>query len=335
MAGSIIAVRALIDTVEQSGITRESLLYAAGFDPKRPYQNESRVEPEELDALIEAALVLTADESLGLRMGRLATAATYNLAAHLVVHASTLREGIGSLTRFHRLLADRLFWQLHEHEGTVTLVCHVTGGSPACRRFRAEVVASAFCRILRHFDRGVRPQTVAFDFSAPTYHAEYTSAFGGAERFDQAFTGIVFDRSLLDAVQLHQDPEFHTALCAQAEKRVLRMTRTIRYTERVREFALGCAPRDRRNMEAVAHGLGLSARSLRRRLGEEGSSYADVIASVLATLAKRLISEEAHSIEATAYAMGYSDPTAFHRAFKRWTGSTPAAYRSRPENGLA
>jgi AraC-like DNA-binding protein len=335
MAGSIIAVRALIDTVEQAGISREALLHAAGFDPKRPYQSDSRVEPEELDALIEAALMLTADESLGLRMGRLAGVTTLNLAAHLVVHASTLREGLGSLTRFHRLLTDRLFWQLHEHGQTATLVFQVAPGSAACRRFRAEVVTSAFCRILRHFERGARPQTVAFEFGAPACGDEYARAFGGTERFDETFTGIVFERSLLDAVQLHQDPEFHAALCAQAEKRVVRLTHTIRYTERVREYALSCAPRDRRNMEAVAHGLGLSARSLRRRLGEEGASYADVIAGVLATLAKRLISEEAHSIEATAYAMGYSDPTAFHRAFKRWTGSTPAAYRSRPENGLA
>jgi AraC-like DNA-binding protein len=335
MAGSIIAVRSLIDTVEQAGITRESLLYAAGFDERRPYQHEARVEPDELDALIDAALILTTDESLGLRMGKLATLVTYNLAGHLVVHASTLREGIESLTRFHRLLVDRLFWQLHEHEQTASLVFHIAPGSPACRRFRAEVVAGSFYRILRHFDRNARPQTVAFDFGAPAYAEEYSRVFGGAERFDQSFTGIVFNRNLLDTVQLHQDPEFHAALCAQAEKRVLRMTRTIRYTERVREYALSCAPRDRRNMEAVAHGLGLSARSLRRRLGEEGSSYADVIAGVLATLAKRLISEEAHSIEATAYAMGYSDPTAFHRAFKRWTGSTPAAFRSRPENGLA
>src|SRR5215471_4309760 len=125
MAGSIIAVRGLIDTVEQAGISRESLLHAAGFDPKRPYQSDSRVEPEELDALIEAALVLTADESLGLRVARLAGVTTLNLAAHLVVHASTLREGIGSVTRFHRLLTDRLFWQLHEHDQTATLVCQV------------------------------------------------------------------------------------------------------------------------------------------------------------------------------------------------------------------
>jgi AraC-like DNA-binding protein len=335
MAGSIVAVRALIDTVERAGISRESLLLAAGFDSKRPYQSESRVEPEELDSLIQAALTLTGDDALGLKMGRLANAVTYNLPAHLILHASTLREGLESLTRFHRLITDRLFWRLQEHDQTATLLCEIGSGSPVCRRFRAEATATGFYRMLRHFDRGLQPHSVSFDFGAPWYGAEYTRAFGGTERFDEPYTGITFDRRLLDAVQLHQDPEFHAALCAQAEKRVLRMTRTIRYTERVREYALNCTPQDRRNMEAVAHGLGLSARSLRRRLGEEGASYADVIASVLATLAKRLISEEAHSIEATAYAMGYSDPTAFHRAFKRWTGSTPAAYRNRPENGLA
>jgi AraC-like DNA-binding protein len=189
---------------------------------------------------------------------------------------------------------------------------------------------TGFYRMLRLFSPTARPHLVNFDYPMPDYAAEYRRVFGGTERFAQPTAGIVFDRKLLEAKQLSQDAEFHKALCAQAEKRVSRLTRTATYSERVREYLLGCAPADRRNMAVVARGLGMSARSLRRRLHEEGSSYSDVAESALATLAKRLITDEDRSIEATAYEMGYSDPTAFHRAFKRWTGSTPTAFRQNP-----
>jgi AraC-like DNA-binding protein len=80
-------------------------------------------------------------------------------------------------------------------------------------------------------------------------------------------------------------------------------------------------------METVARALGVSARSLRRRLAEEGTSFREVVDAALGALAKRLVSDQDGPIEAAAYAMGFSHPSAFHRAFKRWTGATPAATR--------
>lgn len=85
----------------------------------------------------------------------------------------------------------------------------------------------------------------------------------------------------------------------------------------------------RHDMPAVARALGLSARSLRRRLIEEGTTFREVVDSALGTLARRLVSDEERAIEDAAYAMGFSHPSAFHRAFKRWTGATPAALRAR------
>jgi AraC-like DNA-binding protein len=80
-------------------------------------------------------------------------------------------------------------------------------------------------------------------------------------------------------------------------------------------------------MDTVARSLGLSARSLRRRLADEDKSYAEVANEARAIVAKHLLRDKRKTIQETAYELGFSDTSTFHRAFKSWTGMTPRAYR--------
>ncbi len=82
-------------------------------------------------------------------------------------------------------------------------------------------------------------------------------------------------------------------------------------------------------MEEVARLLSVSTRSLRRRLRSEGSSFAAIVEQATADAARRMLEDRAASIREIAYRLGFSEPSAFHRAFKRWTGTTPSAWRAR------
>ena len=333
MSTSILFVRALVEALEHRGVPRERFLLGAPIDPGLLDQPDARVEIEELDALLDFALTLSGDEAFGLRMGDMANTSNYNLAAHLVAHASTLRDGVDSLLRFHQLLTDRPCFQLVEEARTATILYDAGLGSSSARRFRTELTLIGFYKMVKHFDRSARP-LVAFDYPAPAYRAEYDRVFEGTERFGQTFTGVVFDRDRLASTQIHGDPELHAALVARAEKRVSQRP-DAPYAERVRRYILDGAAPNRRDMEAVARALGLGARSLRRRLRDEGVAFRDVVDGALGMLAKRLIADEQRPIEAAAYEMGFSHPSAFHRAFKRWTGGTPAASRSSGPRGQA
>lgn len=329
MAVSVLLARAVVEAIERAGVRREALFTRAGLDPKVMERPEGRISLEEYDALQDVAVELTGDTALGLHMGEAATETTHPIVAHLVGHAGTLREGIEALLRFYQLVTDRPAWRLVEEGDAATLFYDVAPGSSKGMRFRAEMTMAAFYRMLRVFARDARPRRVAFEHAEPSYGAEYERIFESAARFEQTFTGIVFDRILLESAQVHRDPEFRAVVESQAEKRLSRLTKNASYATRVRDYLIENAKGDRRDMAAAARALGMSTRSLRRRLSQEGRSYSDIVDEALATLAKRLLSDDERSIEATAYDMGFSSPSAFHKAFKRWTGTTPNEFRQR------
>jgi AraC-like DNA-binding protein len=328
MGISAVFIRALVEALERAGVPRERFLRAANIDPAMLARPEARLDLATYDSLLELALSLTDDEAFGLHMGDLTNPASYNLTALLVGHASTLREAIASLQRFYLLLTDRPFLRLVEDQSTASLLYEGVQGSSAARRFRIELTLTNCLRLLREYDPHVRPRRVAFDYPAPGYKAEYARAFGGTERFGQSFSGIVFDRTLLELSQVNGDAELHATIVSHAERRISTLSNNAVFTERVRRHILGGRNPDRHDMQSVARALGLSSRSLRRRLAEEGTSFREVVDSALGDLAKRLVSNKDEPIEAVAQAMGFSHPNAFHRAFKRWTGATPAASRS-------
>ena len=147
--------------------------------------------------------------------------------------------------------------------------------------------------------------------------------------FDQPFTEITFSRALLDAPSPHTDPVMQHTLQSLAEQRLLQQGHAAPCSWRLRQLLLECGAA-RISMGKAARTLGLSERSLRSALTAEGTSYRDIERAVLGTVAKRLLSDPARTVQEVAFALGFSDATTFHRAFKRWTGVTPSEFRRRP-----
>jgi AraC-like DNA-binding protein len=331
MTVSILLVRGLVESALAAGLDRDQLLATAGFDGSRLADVDGRVELDELNRVQIAALDLSGDPAFGLHMGERASATPYDLVAYLTSHATTLREGIASLLRFGRILSE-LPAELTEHGDVATLKLvfgHGKTRDARCTRARAEFVVTGFSRLVGYVAGSSSPVHAAcFEHPAPDYLSEYVRIFADAARFEQAFTGISFDSSLLDREQLHKNPELHAVLSATADRKLNRLNREVSYAERLRGYLAVSSAAERPDMAGMAKRLGLSVRSLRRRLADEGASYPGLIEEEQAARAKRLLDASDRSIHEVAYDMGFSDPSAFHRAFKRWTGMTPSQYRA-------
>jgi AraC-like DNA-binding protein len=325
---SIQVVLGLIEILEMAGVPRALFLRVAQLDPSALESAHARVPRSELFRMCELAMDLTNDPALGLHWAEQLSANTFTPISHLIGYAATLRQSFESLTQFQRLLADETSYELIESKDHV-IVRSV--GVPAeglrVRRFTEEMLVTGMFRLIRSFSVRARPELVSFAYAAPPYHCEYARMFEGAERFEQPFTGIVFDRELMNSTSLHKDDDVHGALRSIAERRVLRLTQQTSYAVRVREHLVQQGPACKAVMASVACSLGLSVRSLRRRLAAEGRTYDSIVNDALASIAKHLLRDKQHTVQEVAYEMRFSDTAAFHRAFKRWTGMTPRACR--------
>jgi AraC-like DNA-binding protein len=323
-------VRALAEVVERAGVDRDRLLDAARIDPKRLEETDARLDFAEFARLEICALDLTNDESLGLRIAEQASEAAFDLVAHLIAHAPTLRDGFELCLQFQRVFADDSELALEEHDDVARVRLSFPRVAPRSDRMFAEFVMAGVLRLVRTFAANGVVRAVHFEHGRPDHHGECARIFAGAERYKRPFTGIEIDRRVLDQPGRNHHPELYQLLRSQAERTLARVTRGVSQAERLRHYLLAHPPTGATpDMAAVARELGMSVRSLRRRLSEEGVSYKAIVDESLATVATRMLGDSRRSIQETAYAMGFSDPTAFHRAFKRWTGMTPMQYRAR------
>jgi AraC-like DNA-binding protein len=325
---SMRVVRILIAAVAEAGVPSSTFLRAAKLDPASVSAVDARLPRSKLFELFELALELTGDPAFGLHSQERLMSSALDPIAALVNHSATLREAMDSIQESRSLLGDKPSFRIHEEGGNVIIRCDsLADEALAVRRYTAEVVLVGMFRLIRRVHARGRIDCVAFEYGAPAYHREYTRIFEGLARFDQSFTGIRFGRELMAAAAPHPDAELHEALRVFAARRSMHLNDRSPYATRVRDVLVWQRPPRDMTMASVARKLGMSVRSLRRRLTAEGKSYADLMDEALASIAKACLRDERRTILDTARELGFADSTGFHRAFKRWTGLTPLEFR--------
>jgi AraC-like DNA-binding protein len=174
------------------------------------------------------------------------------------------------------------------------------------------------------------PRAVWFAHDAPAETGELASLFGtNAIRFGEESNGLLVRREVLDAPLTAADPallrDLETAMARQVPPPAASTaSQVVADTEQMVRMTLELgAPR----IENVAQSLGTSVRTLQRRLDDEGTSFQEVVEGVRERLARELVQRGELSTTQMAFVLGYADAPSFLRAFKRWTGTSPEAFR--------
>jgi AraC-like DNA-binding protein len=310
------------------GISREALCAGAGLDVAALAGAEGWITRTELHRLITQALQLSGEPALGLHWAARLNDGDFVPLSYVVAQCSTMRQALDLYTRFGRLFSDADELSLHEQEHTATIHCHATDSAPEeLRPFIGAMTLGCLLYRLRSITPGAQLVRLTFAHPAPSFADEYGRLFGLTPEFDCESTTMVFSRKLLDVRAPDRDDALRIGLTAIAEQRLMRLTNSTPYAQRVREHLSRCTGETRTDIDAVAKELGLSERSLRRRLAEEGTSFFAVWTEARAATAIALLERTRLTLQEVAFELGFSGESSFHRAFKRWTGTSPGAYR--------
>ena len=231
---SVLVVRGLVEAVEQAGVPRAEFLHATQLTFEQLDMPEARLPRSQVYRLCEQAMELTGDAAFGLHWAERLTERMFAPISHLIAHCSSLRQGLELLAQFFRLLSDDAAYRIVEEGDKVTVEClPFPDASATAYRFNAEMMMGGFWRLVRSFNVHARPERVSFIYAAPTHSVEYERIFEGTQQFGQAFTGLVFDRDLLNAPSPQKDDDVREALTELAERRLQRVTHRTPYAMRV------------------------------------------------------------------------------------------------------
>jgi AraC-like DNA-binding protein len=330
MSISISLVRTLIEAVEQAGVAPEAFIAAGGLDRALLEDPTARLDLPHYDRVQELALDMTGDPALGLHMGDSSSVSAFQVVGYLAAHARTIREGLDVFFRYHRVVSDCPASYLAERGEDAVLIYNFPRTTPRCTRLRGEFGMARLFRISQMFLRaGGVPREVWFEHEAPAYVAEYARIFGPGVtvRFGQPSTSIVMPRAMLDSVQLHPNPQLYQVLKTQADAALSELDANLGIAHRIHQLVVHHFTELEPDMETLARRLGMSSRSLRRRLQEGGTSFSAVVDRAMGELACNVLRESHTTIQEAACRLGFSEASSFHRAFKRWTGQTPKQFR--------
>jgi AraC-like DNA-binding protein len=269
----------------------------------------------------------TGDPDLGLKAARHTAFGDAGALDYLVCSGATVREAVQVAARHMRLVNDALTLELFV-EGEVARIdlnSAVALPRPACDFLIAGLFRN-YCRLW--FD-GVLPQvSVVFRHAEPAESGEYLSTFAPATvRFAAECDGFLFPAAHLDARLRSADPRLHRVLQRHAENVLAALPDLQTSTASVRALIVSELERGSASATYIAARLGISSRTLGRRLESEGTTFKMLLDDVRKQLALEMVGLRDQPFSEIAAALGFSQPAAFHRAFRRWTSTTPLQYR--------
>lgn len=282
-----------------------------------------------LDRMVLEALAQTKDPGWGLVCGASAAWARLVPFASLAISAPNLRQHLSDVIRYTPLLLPRPELRLVEHRTHCELFFDPVACDPLARRFHAEARAMGLVSLLRLMGgpQG-RPERVEFAHERPEYADRYQMMLGAPVTFGRKACLMSFHSTLLDLPQRGRDASMYALLKARAESSLAaRRSDGGDVMQRLRNL-LAAQVGQPLDMAAAARSLGLSERSLRRALAFAQVTFTALKHESQRSVAEGLLAAGELAVDQVASAAGFATPSSFFRAFKRWTGQTPAAWRA-------
>ncbi|MEX0286480.1 MAG: AraC family transcriptional regulator ligand-binding domain-containing protein [Paracoccaceae bacterium] len=303
-----------------------SLLNRAGLQAA-PMSRTQRVTLDEITQLYQLAALETGDEMMGLWSRPIRARALQHLVT-VQREAGSLPSALYRFSTYWNLLLDDFRLDLHDAEDAVELALIPYAPDTPQQRFGHMLLLKLAHGLQSWLAGSEMPvKQVRFAFARPDFAADYAVVFPCPVQFDAAQTSILFDPQAFTRPVTRTQAEASLFLERAPLDWIFTGSRIHTHSLRVRAFLYGETWQTCQLPDA-ARALQMTARTLNRRLSEEGTSFQDIKDALRRDIAIRALQQGTDSIEQIAFDTGFSAPANFHRAFRKWTNRTPGSYRS-------
>lgn len=322
------SARVLWRLLQRNGIDAEKVFRTAGLDPSKLSEPRARYEtPRTRAAWIEASRVIP-NPCFGLQAADEWRATDFHALGYAFLSSRTLHSGLARIVRYNAVVDTTVAFRETLEDTVLRLTYRICPNNipepPALENARWATVLG-MCR--EAYGPKLEPLEVSFTHPAPS---DCSGAFFGffrcPVRFGAAHSELVLDRRLAEAELPALNRELASANDAVLSAYVAQLDDDL--LSRVRSAIIERLPSGAPSALDIARDLHMSARTLQRRLADEQTSYSTLLDTVRRELAARYLAESSQSLSEITYLLGFSELSAFSRAYRRWTGRSPGAARA-------
>jgi len=326
--------RGLMELAVSKGASQADLAQRSGIDPEDLRDQDRRIPFPKYVALMRAGKELCHDPALALHYGETNDLSQISIVGLLGFASETMVDALVQINRYGRLVVEfdgpRNRFQV-EHKSGFWLVD--TRSNPNAF---PELTESTFARMIcgpRKFGVTQLAKEIHVTHEEPAYRAEYDRIFQAPVVFGSHRNAVRIDEAWMTH-RIALQPRYVFGILSDHADTLLKSLESSKSTRgRVESLLMPILHTGNASMDMIAGKMGLSRPTLFRRLKAEGATFEKVLDELRRKLALDYLSAQKVSVNETAYLVGFSEPAAFSRAFKRWTGSSPSAMRDcRMEN---
>lgn len=318
----------LVELAGEWGVKPGELLRGLGVSVRMLADPATRLPLATCGEIVRRAHTLTGEPGLAFSMGMKMRISMHGFLGFAAMTAATLREALALAERFSRTRTTILRLRAYAEGDRSVLAIEDCSLAGEALEFVVLTLFVGLWQIGNALTGRSLTGSVDLTFAEPAHFKRFVHMVPGRVRFTRPTNRLVFPAAVLDLPLVTADPVATRLAREQCERELQALGDTGRFVARVR--ALIAADGERLPaLEDAASALHLSARTLKRRLAEHGTSFRAVVDEVRLERAQRLLADPDLSMERIADRLGYSDVANFTRAYKRWTGTTPAASRGK------
>ena len=327
---SLNAATGLIEAISASRGDPDQILHAVGLDRSTLSDPHGFLPFADFTRLLQEAARRTGDDCFGLHFGEQFQPKNIGPLVYVVLNSPTMAVAFDNAVRYLKV---------HNEGARVTFTYDATSAY-----LRQSLLGVAADDVRQHSEYSMvvalntlrlmagsrwSPREMQFAHLAPVHTAEHVRIFGAPLSFGCDTNTLVIERAFIDKQVPAADERLYPILRRYLDRVVKEMPREDRTLSSIREVIGHSIREGDPKLDDVARKVTMSTRTLQRRLKEQGVDFKSLVDDTRRRFSLNYLADPVHTPAEIAYLLGYSEVSAFNRAFKRWTGTTPSSYRRR------